>query len=74
MGAAAPEMRRHLLVMIGIVVVLDAVAIGAYYLLDLRSAAPHIQYVFTAVWTVLTLLVVLRGMGRVRAARLRARR
>lgn len=70
---AAREMRRHLLIMIASVLVLDAVAIGAYQLTGLRTAAPRIQYVFVGAWTVLTLLLVLRGTNRVRAARVRGR-
>jgi len=67
---AARTMRRHLLEMIGLVIALDAVTIGIYYAVGMKSRPPRVQLAFTAVWTVLTLLVVLRGMGRVRAARL----
>jgi predicted membrane protein len=70
---AARAMRRHLLEMIGLVIALDAITIGIFYAVGMRSRSRRVQLVFTAVWTVLTLLVVLRGMGRVRAARLSRR-
>ena len=73
MRPAAREMRKHLMVMIASVLVLDAIAIGTYYLAEIRTAAPTVQYVFVGVWTVATLLIVLRGTGRVRAARVRGR-
>ena len=67
---AARAMRRHLLEMIALVIALDAVTIGIYYAAAMKSRSSKVQLAFTGVWTVLTLLVVLRGMGRVRAARL----
>lgn len=66
----ARAMRRHLIEMIALVVVLDAITIGIYYAVGMTSRAPRVQIAYTAVWTVLTLLIVLRGMNRVKAARL----
>ena len=66
-------MRRHLLEMIALVIVLDAITIGVYYALGMKYRPPRVQIVFTAIWTLLTLLVVLRGMGKVRKARLEGR-
>jgi hypothetical protein len=70
---AAPEMRRHLFTMIAMVLLVDALALGAYAVFVLKSAAPATRYVFTGVWTVVTLVIVLRGIDRVRAARRRGR-
>jgi hypothetical protein len=70
---AARAMRRHLLEMIGLVIGLDAITIAIYYALGMKYRAPRVQIAFTAVWTVLTLLVVLRGMGKVRRARVEGR-
>lgn len=71
---AVREMRRQLMIMIASVLVLDAAAIGIYQFAGIRTAEPRFQYVFVGAWTLLTLLLVLRGTGRVRAARLRDRR
>ncbi len=70
----ATELKTHLFRMIAAVVVLDAVAMGLYYWLHIRSATPRIQTLFTGAWTVVTLGVVLTGLGRIRAARVRYRR
>lgn len=70
----AAELKRHLMRMVLAVVALDAVAIGLYYALHVRSAAPRTQALFTGAWTLLTLVVVLTGMTKIRAARVRWRR
>ena len=67
------DMKRELLIMIASVVVLDAVVIAIYYAVGIKTAAQRTQTIFVGVWTVLTLVLVLRGTTRVRAARLRAR-
>jgi hypothetical protein len=67
------DMKRELLIMIASVVVLDAVVIAIYYAIGITTAPRRTQTIFVAVWTVLTLLLVLRGTGRVRAARIRGR-
>jgi len=71
--SAAPELRRHLLHMVIGVVAVHAIAIALYYALDVPHRPPNFRRIFTGVWMVATLPVVLVGMTRVRAARLRAR-
>lgn len=56
------------------VLAVDAAAIAVYYLSGLDQAGTRTRIVFTIVWTVATLLVVLLGLTRIRATRLRARR
>lgn len=56
------------------VVVLDAVALAAWYGLGVAHTSERTRLVFTVTWTIATLVVVLTGMGRVRAARIRRRR
>jgi hypothetical protein len=62
-----------LFTLIGLVAVLHAIAITAYYTLHIGGATPRRQTTFAGVWTVLTLAIVLVGLARIRAARLRAR-
>ncbi len=50
----------------------DAVAIGAYYATGMARAAPETRMIFTAVWMLASLLVVLTGLTRIRRARLAA--
>jgi hypothetical protein len=51
------------------VIVLDAIALGIYHFADLDHAAPRIKMYFTATWTVVTLMVVLTLLKRVRKIR-----
>ncbi|GLC24157.1 hypothetical protein [Roseisolibacter agri] len=70
---AAPELRRHLLHMVLGVVAVHAIAIALYYALDVEHRPANFRRIFTAVWMVATLPVVLVGLSRVRKARIRAR-
>jgi hypothetical protein len=65
--------KRELLFLVGAVLVVDALFIAGYFLLGLPTAGPSVKVVYTAVWTLLTLLVVLRALGRIRALRGRGR-
>ncbi|MGZ8456627.1 MAG: hypothetical protein ACXWZ4_08530 [Gemmatirosa sp.] len=72
--SARPELRRHLMhMMIGVLAV-HAIAIALYYGLDVEQRSPNFRRIFTAIWMLATLPVVLVGLARVRAARIRARR
>ena len=69
--AVVAELRKLLLQMVAAVVLLDVAAIGLYYGLHVQRTTPRTQALFTGVWTILTLVVVLTGLGRIRAARRR---
>ncbi len=71
---ASPALRAAVLRLAVGIIVLDAIAIGIYYIADIPLRPPSIRYPFFAVWMVLTLFVVLTGLHRVRVARDRARR
>ena len=64
------EMRREVLWLVVAVLVVDAIFIGAYFVGRVRSASDPIKLAFTALWTLVTLGVVIRGLSRVRKARL----
>jgi hypothetical protein len=68
------QLRRHLFTMIGTVVVVDAAIIAAFYYFEIEQRPDRIRMLFTAAWVLVTLLIVLRGMARIRDVRLRARR
>lgn len=63
------ELKRLLLTMIVLVVVLDGIIIGLYYLLHIADRPAKTQETFVAVWVVITLLVVTTMMRRIRVAR-----
>jgi len=67
------QLRRQLNEMIGAVIVLDGVVIAIYYGMHVPDKPYKQQELFVGVWTVLTLLVVASGMGRIRATRARIR-
>lgn len=64
--------RRELLQLVLAVVLVDALFIAGYYLFLLEHGSHPIRIGYTAAWTAVTLLVVLRGLTRIR--RLRAHR
>jgi hypothetical protein len=75
MAADAPDpLKRELLVLIGLVLAVDAIFAGLYYLAGLARAPGGIKLGYTVVWTLVTLVVVLRGLTRIRAERIRRRR
>jgi membrane protein DedA with SNARE-associated domain len=64
-------MKKSLLIMVGTVVVLDAVAIGGYQLGHIAERPVKTQETFVAVWVVVTLIIVTTMMKRIRKARRR---
>ena len=63
-----------MLVLVGLVLAVDALFIAGYYLAGVTRRPAGIKAGYTAAWTLAVLLVVLRGLARVRAERLRRRR
>jgi len=63
------EVRKHLMIMVALILVIDAVAIILYRTLGIEDAPRDRKTMFTGVWTVLSLLVVLSGLYRIRLAR-----
>jgi hypothetical protein len=61
---------REALRLVGVVLLVDAGFVAAYFLANLRIASDPAKLAFTAVWTLVTLAVVIRGLSRVRSARL----
>ena len=62
-------MRRATLQLVLGVVLLDAVALGIYYLAGIEHAAARTQTAFVAVWTGTTAIAVAVLLRRVRQAR-----
>ena len=61
--------RREVLILVGLVVMIDVVFIAAYFLGGMDRSSDQMKLLFTVVWTVITLVVVLRGLLRIRRAR-----
>lgn len=67
----SPALRAAVLRLALSVIVLHAIAITTYYVADIPLRPPSIRYPFFGAWLVLTLIVVLQGLYRIRAARVR---
>jgi len=67
-------LRREVLRLVGLVLLVDGVFIACYYIAGLATASANLKSGYTIAWTVVTVAVVVRGLGRVRAARVRLMR
>ena len=63
------EMRKHFTIMVGLILVIDALAVAVFNALDIGDAPKRTRTVFTIAWTALTLAIVLNGLYRIRLAR-----
>ena len=66
----ASRLRREVLLLVGLVLLVDAMFVGAYFLGRLQKASDAAKMGFTALWTLATLVVVIRGLSRIRSVRL----
>ena len=74
MGFGDPgRLKREVLALIGWVVAVDAVFIAGYLAAGMARRPDGLKLGYTALWTLATLVVVLRGLLRVRAERGRRR-
>lgn len=64
-------LKKELLRLVGAVVLLHALFIGAYYVLHIASRPQKMQLTYVAVWLVCTLLVVATFRKRIRKAQRR---
>ncbi len=64
-------MKRELLLLLATVLLVDALFIAGFFLFDVAAASDPAKIGYTAAWTVVTLLVVLRALTRIRSLRRR---
>jgi hypothetical protein len=57
-------------VLVALMVAVDALFIGVYFGAGIERAPDGGKLAFTVVWTVINLAVVIRGLTRIRGARL----
>jgi hypothetical protein len=68
------DTRREVFRLVLSVVLVDAAAVAVFFAARLADATTRARLVFAVVWTLITLIVVLGGLARVRASRTRAAR
>ena len=62
-------MKRELFLLVAAVVVVDALFIAGYFLFHLGPAPSYAKIGYTVAWTIITLLIVLRAVTRIRSLR-----
>jgi hypothetical protein len=67
---AEASVRREVLTLVVLVVIVDAIFIGVYFLAKLLTMPTPYKVGYTLLWTFLTLAVVVRGLNRIRRARI----
>ncbi len=65
--------RRELLLLLAAVLAVDALFVAGYFVFHLAAAGNPAKIGYTAAWTIVTLMVVLRALTRIRALRGRVR-
>ena len=63
------EVRKHLMVMVALILAIDALAVIVFRAMGLDEASRDRRILFTGAWTLLSLVVVLNGLYRIRVAR-----
>jgi hypothetical protein len=64
------RVRREVLWLVVAILLVDAAFVGVYLLAQVGQASDTTKFAFTALWTLVTLGVVIRGLSRVRRTRL----
>jgi hypothetical protein len=62
--------RREVLLLVAMVLVVDLLFIAAYFVARLQTRADSVKLGFTALWTLATLGIVIRGLTRLRKTRI----
>ena len=63
-------LQKEVLLLVAVVLALDAVFVAIFFLARVRGASDTSKLLFTAVWTLATLVLAVRGLSRIRSARL----
>ena len=69
MDQRADGVKREVMTLVVLVLLVDGLFIGGYFAAGLVHTSAAAKLGYTAVWTLVTLVVVLRGLTRIRAIR-----
>lgn len=62
-------MKREVAVLVALVLLVDGLFIAGYFAAGLVHASDAVKLTYTGLWTLITMVVVLRGLLRIRAQR-----
>jgi hypothetical protein len=74
MDERAERVKREVIVLVVLVLAVDGLFIAGYFAAGLVRSSAVTKIVYTGVWTLATLLVVLRALTRIRVIRAEPRR
>jgi hypothetical protein len=69
MAERSQRVKREVFMLVALVLVVDGLFIAGYFAAGLVRASDVTKLVYTAAWTAITMLVVLRGLAHIRALR-----
>ena len=69
MAQRSDRVKREVLALVVLVLIVDGLFIAGYFVGGMVRASDIVKLVYTGVWTVITLIVVLRGLTRIRSLR-----
>lgn len=69
MAEHSQRVKREVISLVVLVLIVDGLFIAGYFAAGLAHASAVAKIVYTGGWTVVTMLVVLRGLARIRALR-----
>jgi hypothetical protein len=69
MDERADRVKREVVTLVVLVLLVDGLFIGGYFAAGLVRASAAMKLGYTVVWTLVTMVVVLRGLSRIRAIR-----
>jgi hypothetical protein len=68
--ASEVSVQREVLTLVVLVATVDAIFMGVFFLAKLLTMPAPYKVGYTLIWTLLTLAVVVRGLNRIRRARI----
>ena len=69
MDERTERVRREITTLVVLVLLVDGIFIGGYFMVGLVHASTAAKVGYTIVWTLMTMVIVLRGYSRIRAIR-----
>ncbi|MGH7497799.1 MAG: hypothetical protein ACREL3_02995 [Gemmatimonadales bacterium] len=69
MAEYSDRLKREVVTLVVLVLIVDGLFIAGYFAANLVRASDLVKLIYTGLWTLITLIVVIRGLTRIRALR-----